>query len=68
MPRTAEADSFHVAIASVAGVEFLLTWNCRHLANANKARHLAALNARLGLSVPIITTPMSLMPEFPDES
>ncbi len=44
-------------------MDFLLTWNCRHLANANKMQHLTVVNARLGLRVPIITTPLSLIPE-----
>jgi predicted nucleic acid-binding protein len=61
VPRDALADALHVALCSVHGVGFLLTWNCRHLANANKARHLTALNTRLGLAVPIITTPFSLL-------
>ena len=53
----------HLAIASMHSVDFLLTWNCRHLANANKVQHVAVLNGRLGLHVPVITTPMLLMPE-----
>ena len=44
-------------------MDFLLTWNCRHLANANKIQHLSVLNARLGLPVPVITTPLMLIPE-----
>lgn len=63
MPRDSLADALHVALASVHGVQFVLTWNCRHLANANKARHLAILNGRLGLPVPTITTPDLLLPE-----
>ena len=63
MPTEAGGDAFHLAMASMHGVDFLLTWNCRHLANANKAQHLAVLNGRLRLPVPIITTPLSLMPE-----
>ena len=52
-----------LAMASMHRVEFLLTWNINHLANANKTRHLSVLNARLGLPVPIITTPITLLPE-----
>ena len=33
-PAKAEIDAFHVAVASTHGVEFLLTWNCKHIANA----------------------------------
>lgn len=57
------ADAAHLAVASLHGIDFILTWNCKHLANANKARHLAVLNARMGLGVPMLTTPLSLIPE-----
>lgn len=45
---------------SLQGIECLLTWNNRHLANANKFRHRAVVNGRLGLPVPTITTPLNL--------
>ena len=62
---TAEAggDAVHLALASMHLMDFLLTWNCRHLANANKIQHMAVLNARLRLHLPVITTPLTLMPE-----
>ena len=63
MPADALGDAAHLALASMHGVKFLLTWNCRHLANANKVQHIAVLNARLGLPVPIVTTPLELIPE-----
>lgn len=63
MPRDALGDAAHLALASMNGVKFLLTWNCRHLANANKRQHIAVLNARLGLPVPIVATPLELIPE-----
>ena len=63
MPAEAGGDAVHLALASMHAVDFLLTWNCRHLANANKIQHLAVLNGRLHLHVPIITTPLSMIPE-----
>lgn len=63
MPATAGGDAYHLALASLHRIDFLLTWNCQHLANANKIRHLTVLNARLGLPMPIITTPLTLIPE-----
>ncbi len=63
MPRDPGADSVHLALASFYRMDYLLTWNCRHLANANKVRHLEALNARMGLSVPILATPYMLLPK-----
>jgi hypothetical protein len=63
MPQGRDGDAGHLAMASMHGVDFLLTWNCQHLANANKTMHLQVLNGRLGLRVPILTTPLTLMPE-----
>lgn len=63
MPADALGDAAHLAIASLHAIDFILTWNCRHLANANKARHIQAVNRRLGLSTPIISTPFEIVPE-----
>jgi hypothetical protein len=63
MPRDASGDAAHLAMGSLHSVDFILTWNCRHLANANKVPHLQAINKRLGLPIPIITTPFELIPE-----
>lgn len=43
-------------------MDYLLTWNCRHLANANKTRRIEAVNIGLGLSVPLLVTPDFLQP------
>ncbi len=63
MPADEGGDAVHLAFASLYKMDFLLTWNCEHLANANKARHIMVLNNRLGLFVPIVTTPDLLIPE-----
>ena len=60
-------DAYHLAVASYYGMHFLLTWNCRHLANANKVRHLQIVNGELGLAAPIITTPDLLLMETEDD-
>ena len=60
-------DAYHLAIASYYSLHFLLTWNCRHLANANKVRHLQIVNGHLGLSVPVVTTPDLLLTEAEDD-
>lgn len=51
MPRDAEGDAAHLALASIHRIDFRLTWNCRHLANMNKTVHLTRINNRLGLPV-----------------
>ena len=62
MPLDPAADALHVALASCYHMDYLLTWNCRHLANVNKARRLEELNQRMGLSVPRLITPYQLYP------
>ncbi len=61
MPRDPAGDALHLAIASYHRCHFLLTWNCRNLANANKAEHIRHMNSMLGLHVPTLTTPMELL-------
>nr|VFJ76484.1 MAG: hypothetical protein BECKFW1821C_GA0114237_110411 [Candidatus Kentron sp. FW] len=63
MPRTLAGDAAHLAYASYHNMEYLLTWNCNHLANANKHRHIQVINARLGLATPKIITPLELFRE-----
>lgn len=61
MPQDPAGDALHLAIASFHKCDFLLTWNCRHLANANKFGHIRRVNALLGLFVPAIVTPLELL-------
>lgn len=63
MPNDARGDAGHLAMASMHAVEFILTWNCRHLANGNKDRHIRAANRKLGFDTPTISTPFELIPE-----
>ncbi len=57
MPRNPTGDALHLAIASFHKCDFLLTWNCKHLANANKVGHIRRINTLLGLHVPNLYTP-----------
>lgn len=61
-PKNDDRDAFHLAFASFYKIDYLLTWNCAHLANVNKRQHIAKINQRLGLFVPIIITPLELLP------
>jgi predicted nucleic acid-binding protein len=61
MPNDALGDAMHLAVASYHNCEFLLTWNCRHLANANKFKHIRRINTMLGLYVPSLVTPIELL-------
>jgi len=68
MPQDELGDAYHLAIASYYAVDFLLTWNCRHLANASKNQHLRVVNTELGLHIPVITTPDLLFHEEADDA
>ncbi len=61
MPKDPEGDALHLAIASCHKVDSLLTWNCRHLANANKFNHIRRINFGIGLPTPILATPLNFL-------
>jgi predicted nucleic acid-binding protein len=63
IPRKAAADAAHIAIAAVHGMDFLVTWNCVHIANATNARALAMICKEYGFDCPVICTPEELMGE-----
>ena len=66
MPKDPAGDALHLALASHHRCDFLVTWNCRHLANANKFDHIRRVNGLLGLFVPSLVTPLELLGD-PDE-
>lgn len=66
MPADPSGDALHLAIASYYGCDFLVTWNCKHLANANKFGAIAAVNGILGLDVPSLVTPLELIGDDDD--
>ena len=66
MPADPVGDALHLALASFHRCDFLATWNCQYLANANKFGHIRRVNALLGLYVPILVTPLELQ-EMHDE-
>ena len=57
MPTPVAGDAIHVAVATVHGMEYMLTWNVRHLANASKLEHLQIICRRVGYVPPQIVTP-----------
>ena len=61
MPADPAGDALHLALASYHKCDFLVTWNCQHLANANKFGHIRRVNAMLGLFVPALVTPLELL-------
>jgi hypothetical protein len=62
-PVPAVGDALHVAVYAVHDVEYLLSWNVRHMANPNKTTQLQVICRRLGLVPPKILTPDLLWEE-----
>lgn len=63
IPKEYGEDALHIAICAVNGVDFLLTWNCKHLANAAHRSQLETMVEMQGYLCPIICTPEELMEE-----
>jgi hypothetical protein len=61
LPAKAENDALHIAVAAVHRVQYLLTWNCRHLANAAMRAQIEAACASKGYKAPVICTPEELL-------
>jgi hypothetical protein len=61
IPLHAEADALHVATASVHGMDYLLTWNCRHIDNAATKPVIRSICAVVGYRCPEICTPLELL-------
>ena len=61
IPVKAADDALHVAFATAHGMDFLLTWNCRHIANAEIMGRLADAAAEFGQRLPVLCTPEQLM-------
>ena len=63
VPAKAAEDALHIAVATVSGVDYLLTWNCRHIANPEMQRCIADHLEPIGLFLPFIGTPEELLGE-----
>jgi predicted nucleic acid-binding protein len=63
IPRKAATDAAHIAIAAVHGMDFLVTWDCVHSANAATAKVLASICREYACECPVICTPEELSGE-----
>ena len=63
VPRTSYEDAVHIAIAVVNGMDFLVTWNCRHIANGETMPKIYETCKVNGFACPLICTPEQLMKE-----
>jgi hypothetical protein len=63
LPPKAANDAAHIAIATVHGMDYLLTWNCKHIANAHIQKKLARICYDFGYELPTICTPYEMLGE-----
>jgi len=61
LPEKAQIDAIHVAAAALNGIEYLLTWNCKHIANASLRPKIEKVCRESGLEPPTICTPAELL-------
>ena len=66
LPTKAANDALHMALATVYGIDYLLTWNCKHMANAQIQKKLAQIAEQSDYELPIICTPYELMGYTPE--
>ena len=65
LPADADRDAAHIALATVHEVDMLLSWNCRHIANASIQPRLRKLTDAAGFPLPVICTPEELLEDDP---
>jgi len=63
LPPKAHVDAIHIAAATVHNMNYLLTWNCKHIANPQMQRKLREISLNFGYQLPIICTPYELLGE-----
>lgn len=68
LPATAIRDASHLAAAGVHGMNFLLTWNCKHIANPFIADRLQSCFSSMGVHLPNICTPEQFLTDDNDDS
>jgi len=57
IPKKALRDAVHLAIASVHNIDYLVSWNCAHIANGVVIKKLSEINTKMGIHIPVICTP-----------
>jgi hypothetical protein len=61
LPKQAAVDALHIAVSAVHGMDYLLTWNCTHIANASLRFRIDSVCLEGGYEPPIICTPDELL-------
>ncbi len=60
MPEKSKVDAFHLAVAAWHRMDYLLSWNCKHIASGRVRKIVRDINDRLGVHTPTICTPEEL--------
>ena len=63
LPKKAAEDALHIAIAAIHRMDYLITWNCKHIANAQMRSVIENVISQCGYQPPIICTPEELLGE-----
>jgi predicted nucleic acid-binding protein len=63
LPKKAASDALHIAVAAAHGMDYLVTWNCKHIANARMLRFVGETCRSAGFEPPVICTPEELAEE-----
>jgi predicted nucleic acid-binding protein len=61
IPPRAHRDALHIAVAAVHGMDYLASWNCKHIANGIIIKKIININTRLCIPIPVIITPDELL-------
>jgi hypothetical protein len=61
IPEKAKIDAFHLAVAAWHKMDYLLSWNCKHIASGRVQKMMQKINARLSVHTPVVCTPEELM-------
>ena len=61
IPERVADDALHISCAAVHEIDYLLTWNCRHIANPHNQRRIRETLSALGYETPVICTPEEFM-------
>jgi hypothetical protein len=61
LPPNAAEDAFHIAVAASHGMDFLLTWNCKHINNPHCIRRIEQCCTDFGMRCPVVATPTELL-------
>lgn len=63
LPLKAQADALHIAVSAVNNMNYLLTWNCTHIANATLRSRIEAVCRAAGYEPPVVCTPLEMLAE-----